>query len=200
MRRVRRAAAERGRGAPNRRGTAPTVSGGHLTTSLAGVHAFLVDDEPDSLDVVETVLRYCGAVVTTAATAKEAVARLGELTPTIIVTDISMPGEDGFWLMQRVRELPRCTAVPVVALTAHVGLDDRMEQAGFASYIVKPVDPWALCVELQRPVQRRHTGLSERAGCAGGADLCIDAITSSLRPDGGTRSPWRSARACAERF
>lgn len=100
------------------------MSDGHLTTSLAGVHALLVDDEPDSLDVVETVLRYCGAVVTTAATAKEAVARLG------------------------VRELPHCAAIPVVALTAHIGLDDRIEQAGSRRAPSSPSTRG--CAELQR--------------------------------------------------
>lgn len=110
----------------------------------------VAEDDPDSLDVVETVLRYCGATVTTATTAREALARLAGAAPTIVVTDISMPDEDGFWLLERLRELPHCATVPVVALTARAGLDERIEQAGFASYVVKPVDPWAFCSELQR--------------------------------------------------
>lgn len=126
-----------------------------ITISLTGVHALIVDDDPDSLDVLETALRYCGATVTTAATAREAVDRVAAHPPTIVVTDISMPGEDGFWLLRRLRELPRGATVPVVALTAHAGLDDRVQRAGFASYLVKPVDPWALCAELRRLQWRR---------------------------------------------
>lgn len=126
-----------------------------ITIALAGVHVLIVDDDPDSLDMLEAALRYCGATVTTAATAREAVDRLGERAPAIVVTDISMPGEDGFWLLRRLRELPRGATLPVVALTAHAGLDDRILRAGFAAYIVKPVDPWALCAELRR-IQSAH--------------------------------------------
>jgi diguanylate cyclase len=90
-------------------------------------------------------LEHCGAVVTRAANAGEALAKLQEIRPHIIVTDLSMPGLDGIELVVRARALSDATrpAVPAIAVTAFhdSGHERRAQQAGFSAYLRKPVDP-----------------------------------------------------------
>ena len=117
--------------------------------ALVGVHALIIDDDPEARDLVATVLRYCGALVVVAADAREGLGRLAQLLPDIIVCDLAMPEHDGYWFVRSLRELPRERGgnLPVVAITAHGALHgpDRTLPAGFQAYLRKPLDPWALC-------------------------------------------------------
>ncbi|HYY05652.1 MAG TPA: ATP-binding protein [Candidatus Limnocylindria bacterium] len=113
--------------------------------SLAGLRVLVVDDEADARECLTTVLEQCGAVVTTVASAREALGALASLRPDILVSDIAMPGEDGYSLIEKIRVLEaRCGGrIPAVALTAYAGPEDRRRAlaAGYELYVSKPVTP-----------------------------------------------------------
>jgi signal transduction histidine kinase/CheY-like chemotaxis protein len=109
---------------------------------LQGVRVLVVDDDPHTLDMLTEALRMSGAEVTSADSARHALARLAESHADVIVSDIAMPGEDGLWLMDRVRSLPgRLGAIPAIALTALARSEDRTRalDAGFQIHMAKPV-------------------------------------------------------------
>jgi PAS domain S-box-containing protein len=107
---------------------------------LSGVRALVVDDEPDSRDMVCEVLRRAGAEVHSAASAAQALALLGEHPADVLVTDLEMPGDDGYALLQRVRSAG--FRLPAIAVTAHSSAEDRLRAltAGFSQHVAKPVD------------------------------------------------------------
>ena len=112
------------------------------TRHLQGVRVLVVDDDPNTLDMLTEALRTSGAEVTGADSARHALARLAESRADVIVSDIAMPGEDGLWLMHRVRTLPgRLGSIPAVALTALARSEDRDRaiEAGFQIHMTKPV-------------------------------------------------------------
>jgi hypothetical protein len=112
---------------------------------LDGVKVLVVDDEPDARWLVQRLLEDCRAVVTTAASAAEALERLRAERPDVLVSDIGMPGEDGYSLIRKVRGLGAAGGgdVPAIALTAYARAEDRMKAmlAGFEQHVVKPVEP-----------------------------------------------------------
>jgi CheY-like chemotaxis protein len=102
----------------------------------------VVDDDPNTLDMLSEALRTSGAHVTAADSARHALDRLREAHADVIVSDIAMPGEDGLWLMHRIRTLPGKTGrTPAVALTALARSEDRARaiDAGFQMHMSKPV-------------------------------------------------------------
>jgi CheY-like chemotaxis protein len=115
------------------------------TDTLKGIHVLLVEDDDDSRALLETVLRYCGALVTAVASATEAMNSLQRMKPDVLLSDISMPEQDGYWL---IRALPpdRGGAMPAIAVTAFGYPHDvsRTLTAGFQAHMRKPVDPWEL--------------------------------------------------------
>ena len=124
--------------------------------ALVGVHVLVVDDDEDSREIIQTVLRYCGALVTLTASAAEALRTLGHVTPDVVVSDIAMPEHDGYWLLRELRTLPSGRSIPVVAITAH-GERHRPERtldAGFQAHVRKPIDPWELCRVLVSVTRR----------------------------------------------
>ena len=119
------------------------------SVDLSGLRVVVVDDEPDARDVISRVLSRAGADATAAASVREALAAVTKIRPDVIVSDIAMPGEDGFDLMRILRELPpgaAGAAVPALALTAYAREEDRIRclSAGFAAHLSKPVDPMEL--------------------------------------------------------
>ena len=116
--------------------------------SLAGLRVLVVDDEPDTLDLLVAVLKGCGAAVTTAASAAEAFRLLKGAKPDVLVSDIGMPDEDGYALIRKVRRLgdDEGGKTPAVALTAYAREADRRKaiRAGFQTHMTKPVEPSAL--------------------------------------------------------
>lgn len=116
--------------------------------SLVGIHVLVVDDDPDARQVFRTILEYCGALVTTAASAREALTAFGRVVPDVLVVDIVLPGRNGYWLIGEIRKLPREQggAVPALACTAYAEdhPPERLEAAGFQQLIRKPIDPWEL--------------------------------------------------------
>jgi CheY-like chemotaxis protein len=128
------------------------------TDALSGVHVLVVDDDDDARHLIRTILEYCGALVTVVGTAREVLGILERVTPDVLVSDISMPVEDGYWLIRQVRALDssRGGGLPAVAITAH-GMThgpDRTLAAGFQAHLRKPIDPWDLCRTLAGLVRR----------------------------------------------
>jgi signal transduction histidine kinase/ActR/RegA family two-component response regulator len=109
---------------------------------LGGVHVLVIDDDPNTLEMLTEALEGGGAEVTAADSARRALEALEAQRPDVIVSDIAMPGEDGLWLMHRIRALPgQVACTPAVALTALARKDDRARalKAGFQIHLAKPV-------------------------------------------------------------
>jgi CheY-like chemotaxis protein len=133
---------------------------------LAGVRALVVDDEDDARKLIETVLRQYGADVVSVSSAADAYSLITTTPPQewpdVMVTDIGMPGEDGYSLIRRVREWERARGsyIPAVALTAYGRVEDRMRalSAGFQMHVAKPVEPAELAVVIMSLVRRPNSG------------------------------------------
>jgi signal transduction histidine kinase len=112
---------------------------------LDGVRLLLVDDDEDSRELVACMLSERGATVVSASSAHEALGRLDDSPPDVVLSDISMPVVDGYALIRRVRARPaeRGGATPAIALTAYARAADgeRALAAGFQAHVAKPVDP-----------------------------------------------------------
>jgi CheY-like chemotaxis protein len=109
---------------------------------LAGERVLAVDDDFDARDMLAALLEAAGAEVRTAASGAEALAALRVWWPTVIVSDIGMPGQDGYELIGAIRALPGGDRLPAAALTARSRYEDcaRAFAAGFQAYIPKPAD------------------------------------------------------------
>lgn len=129
----------------------PAVTTGNAR--LDGVRILAVDDQADTLAVVERVLTRAGAEVRTVLNVADALAMLRVWEPSCIVSDIGMPGQDGYSFMRAVRRLlPPLRTVPSVALTAFARDSDRALalEAGFDGHLAKPVDTTALLQKVAR--------------------------------------------------
>ena len=119
-----------------------------LGPRLDGLRVLVIDDEPDSREIVAEILRERGAEVDLAASASEGLQRFRTRRPDVIVSDIGMPGTDGFQLIRAVRGTPidEGGLTPAVALTAYAHHDDvkRALAAGYQMHLAKPVDPMRL--------------------------------------------------------
>ena len=110
---------------------------------LEGVHAFVIDDEPDARDLLKRVLQDQGAVVTLFASAADALAALKASRPSVIVSDVGMPVMDGYQMIRELRASEmRDSRVPALALTAFARAEDRKRalMAGFQAHLAKPFD------------------------------------------------------------
>jgi PAS domain S-box-containing protein len=112
--------------------------------SLEGLKILVVDDEPDTREVLQRLLESGEAQVLLASSAREALTLLGQERPHLLISDIGMPQEDGYWLIQQVRALAPEDggAIPAVALTALARSEDRLRalRAGFQAHTAKPVE------------------------------------------------------------
>ena len=123
-------------------------------THLSGIKVLVVDDEVDALDLLEWVLRECGATICRAGNAIEALSLVERERPDIVVSDIGMPDVDGFELIRRIRALgeARGGTVPALALTAFTRAEDQQRalQAGFNLYMTKPVEPSTFAANIAK--------------------------------------------------
>jgi CheY-like chemotaxis protein len=122
---------------------APTPNEARDAT-LGGLRVLVVDDDTDTRDAVAEILAARGALVKSAPSAKAALLELSAFSPNAIVSDIRMPGEDGFWLIRKVRALETQVAtVPAVALTAYSRPEDARAAmaAGYQECLAKPAEP-----------------------------------------------------------
>jgi PAS domain S-box-containing protein len=112
---------------------------------LEGLRVLLVEDDPDSRELLIMVLEHCRAEVVAAAGSDEAMRALEGWRPDVVISDIEMPGEDGYTFIKRLRALPaeRGGDTPAAALTAYARAEDRMRAlvAGFQIHVPKPVEP-----------------------------------------------------------
>ena len=113
--------------------------------SLAGIRVIVVDNDPAAIDLIAEVLTRAGGDVRGCASAEIALHALGQWRPDVLVSDIEMPGLDGYTLIRKVRALPpeQGGKTPAVALTAFSRPEDRIRSlmAGFNIHASKPVDP-----------------------------------------------------------
>jgi PAS domain S-box-containing protein len=121
-----------------------------------GLHALLVDDEADGREMVRRLLEQCGARVTAVSSGSEALMAIRRLRPQTLISDLAMPGMDGYELMRQVRAIPDVRDTPAIALTAHVTADARIKafKAGFDAYVAKPVDRDEILAVVTRLVHR----------------------------------------------
>jgi len=119
-----------------------THEAGSRIQRLRGVRVLVVDDDGDIREILATVLEMEGAIVIDAPSAAEAFHALRRERPDVLLTDLSMPGHDGYWLIDKVRSLPaECGgATPAAALTGRVTPEDQADvlRAGFQFHISKP--------------------------------------------------------------
>jgi PAS domain S-box-containing protein len=118
---------------------------GHPTARrLENVDVLVVDDDAETREVLKVALGFEGARVTTAPSVADAVAAIEQRWPDVLVSDIGMPGEDGYDLIRRVRRLEavRGRHIPAIALTAYAAAEDRRRtlHAGYDSHVAKPVE------------------------------------------------------------
>ncbi len=112
--------------------------------SLEGARVLVVDDQADARLLVSAVLEGCGARVTTAFSARDALQKLGESRFDVLVSDVGMTGQDGYQLIRQVRALEGPAAqIPAMALTAYARDSDRERalSCGFQAHGVKPIEP-----------------------------------------------------------
>jgi PAS domain S-box-containing protein len=152
---------------------AKTVSDAAVTASrptkshdLSGIRVLVVDDHDDSRDLIRTVLETCGAKVDTAGDVDEAMMAFTQRVPNVLISDIGMPGQDGYDLIQKVRTLPasRGGSVPAAALSAYARTEDRRRalNAGYSMHLAKPIEPGEL-IDVVASLTRFATGTSEPA-------------------------------------
>jgi CheY-like chemotaxis protein len=104
----------------------------------------VVDDEPDTRELLKAGLAQCGAEVVAAGSAAEALEAMRTAKPDLLISDIGMPEMDGYELIQRVRALSDAHGggIPAIALTAYARVEDRMQalRAGYQMHVPKPVE------------------------------------------------------------
>jgi CheY-like chemotaxis protein len=119
---------------------------------LDGLRVLVVDDDLDTLSLLATVLRASGAEILAADSAGVALETFLAAPPDVLVTDIGLPGQDGFSLLAAIRGLPASAGgnVPALALTAYARAEDRERalRSGFQRHLAKPVDPDALLAAI----------------------------------------------------
>ncbi|HYE88271.1 MAG TPA: response regulator [Vicinamibacterales bacterium] len=135
-------------------GEAPEVAAAPVRTTLdavdnvdlerlTGVHVLIVEDDPDSRNVLAVLLQRLGAMVEAVASAQEAYERVVHRQPDVMVSDIGMPEEDGYSLIRRVRQIGGERRLPAIALTAYARKQDADEAiaCGYDRHLAKPVAP-----------------------------------------------------------
>jgi CheY-like chemotaxis protein len=112
---------------------------------LKDLKVLVVDDQLDAREIIASVITNCGGIALEAGSADEAFSMVVSRRPDVILSDIGMPGEDGYSLIRRVRELPPEDGgrTPAAALTAYARAEDRRQAlvAGFEMHVPKPVEP-----------------------------------------------------------
>lgn len=138
---------------------------------LTGIQVLVTDDDADTREFVAFLIEQYGANVVTAASASEALSALTRTKLDVLLSDIGMPGIDGYMLMRQVRALPpeQGGQIPAIALTAYAGEIDYQQAmlAGFQQHLAKPVEPTKLVKAIVNLVQQNRQSLQ---GC-----FCITA-------------------------
>ncbi|MEK6334741.1 MAG: ATP-binding protein [Acidobacteriota bacterium] len=111
---------------------------------LDGLKILVVDDEPDTRELLRTGLENCGAKVSVAASVVAALGAIKTSKPDLVISDIGMPGEDGYDLIRKLRSSPaeNGSSIPAIALTAYARVEDRLKalRSGYQMHVPKPVE------------------------------------------------------------
>jgi CheY-like chemotaxis protein len=132
--------------------------------TLSGVRVLVVDDEHDTREILSVMLTRYGAEIRTAGSAAEAMTVFSQWLPDVLVSDIGMPEEDGYALIQKIRALPQENGgdVPAIALTAFASAQDKKNSlaAGFQRHLSKPIEPVALAKNVALILGRSDEGIT----------------------------------------
>ncbi|MFB2837401.1 response regulator [Floridanema evergladense] len=127
------------------------------SVNLSGLKVLVVDDDPDSRDLVAFLLKEYGMEVIVVASALEVLKTIESTQPDILLCDIGMPDMDGYMLINQIRSLSpeQGGQIPAIALTAYAGESNQQQalKAGFQWHLAKPVEPMdviAVIVELTK--------------------------------------------------
>jgi signal transduction histidine kinase/DNA-binding response OmpR family regulator len=130
----------------------------NLARILNGLRILVVDDDPDTRDLVSTILTRCGSEVRCSESAADAILAFQEWNPDLLVSDIGMPQEDGYGLIKKLRKLrsKRARQIPALALTAYATDEDRALalSAGFQMHLTKPIEPERLVSSIAAALGR----------------------------------------------
>ena len=164
--------------------------------AVRGRQLLVVDDDPSLLLAVSETLRAEGYEVQTARRGGEAMIRVAESLPDLIISDIRMPGMDGYALVRNLRAAPRTRLVPIVFLSAKDETADRITgfRTGVDAYVTKPFEPEelvAIVKSILDRVQRTHSDLARMFGDQDSADVEL------VRDEELTDAEWRVAEAVA---
>jgi DNA-binding NarL/FixJ family response regulator len=156
----------------------------------------VVDDDPGLLLAVSETLRAEGYEVVTARRGSEAMVRVAESLPDLIISDIRMPGMDGYALARNLRSSPRTRLIPIVFLTAKDDLADRITgfRTGVDAYITKPFESEELIAIVKNILERVHRTHSDLARLFGEHDKSEHDL---VRDEELTDAEWRVAEAVA---
>ena len=129
----------------------------------------VVDDDPSLLLAVSETLRAEGYEVMTARRGAEAMVRIAEALPDLVISDIRMPGMDGYALVRNLRSAPRTRLVPIIFLTAKDETADRIAgfRSGVDAYLTKPFEPDELVAVIRSildRVRRTHAEIARLVG------------------------------------
>lgn len=121
---------------------------------------FVVDDEPDVIDLLRTILEVEGFAVETSTDGRDALARVLQRPPHLLVLDLMMPGLDGLELLKLLRLDPRGAVVPVLVVSARSGHQHQLEslQRGASAYLCKPFSPRELRRQVRQLLGLEHDG------------------------------------------
>jgi CheY-like chemotaxis protein len=116
--------------------------------------ALVIEDEVDSAEVVERILRYHNIVHAVAESAEEALSIVDEFKPTLLIVDLALPGMNGWDLLRELRNKPSTASIPAVAVTAFhsINLAQQAIKAGFIAYFPKPIEATSFVRELERVI------------------------------------------------
>jgi DNA-binding response OmpR family regulator len=125
---------------------------------MTEISILVVDDDPNSLDIVRTYLESRGYTVATALDGKQALSRLEEIRPAVVLLDVMMPGMDGWEVARLIKNHPQYSDVRVVMLTARSDFADKHEglRAGADDYLVKPIRLEELGQRVERNLKARE--------------------------------------------
>ncbi len=143
----------------NHPSTSP-VDAASSSRRLDGLRVLAVEDGLDSRELLCEALEAEGALVTAVGSAQEALTAFSETAPDVLVSDIGLPGDDGYSLIRRIRafEQERGGFVPAIAMTGYAFPEDvdRAMKAGFQQHVAKPIDPGKLTAAIVELVSQRH--------------------------------------------
>jgi CheY-like chemotaxis protein len=144
------------RAKPSESPGAPEAPSFECPPALKGLEILVVDDEPETRDLLRFVIEQCEARVTTAGDVAQALAAVEQQRFDLLISDVGMPDEDGHSLIRKVRALSDARgSMPALALTAYARGEDRTQalRAGFNMHLAKPIDPGELLVVMETLVR-----------------------------------------------